>query len=76
MTIAAVLQRTGALVHVADPCSGPTDVKMVRALHPLRSGRVAAWSEAAVIFILGLATTERIGSGPYAAARKWREAPA
>jgi uncharacterized iron-regulated membrane protein len=57
--------RSGRIVHEVDPYSDSAGLVMIRMLYPLHSGQVGGPITVAIIFLLGLATTEMCVTGGY-----------
>jgi uncharacterized iron-regulated membrane protein len=55
----------GRFVHRVDPYSDSAGLVMMRMLYPLHSGKVFGWPTVALVFLLGLATTEQCVTGFY-----------
>jgi uncharacterized iron-regulated membrane protein len=55
----------GRFVYEDNPYEDSGGRKLSRALYPLHSGEVAGWIGVAVVFVLGLATTEMCVTGAY-----------
>jgi uncharacterized iron-regulated membrane protein len=55
----------GRLIERDDPYSDSLGRKLVRSLYPLHSGEIAGWLGIAIIFLLGLSTTEMCVTGFY-----------
>jgi len=62
--------RTGEFVYEDNPYRDSAGRKLSRSLYPLHSGEIAGWFGVAIIFLLGLATTEMCVSGLYVWWRK------